>query len=254
MLCHCFSSTETARNCCCTAFCNGEKGIQDTLSGYQRNACRETFVGWSWNTNRPFLSKGDLFLAAVRKTNSYDRLQNGISSIRNSLNNLSLSSNCRRNHGFVKNGSCLLCLSNNSSCAYHISNLNGYVYIPFLGSVKGINADTTGNIFTGGLGNLLQRTLDTIENIVDDSRSKKNGNGIACSYYCISWLQSCCLLENLYSGHALFQADNLSYQFLRSNINHLGNLESGITFQINNRTVNAVDNTCFIHGSALRQI
>ena len=253
MLCHSFSSTETARNRCCTTLCNWEKGIQDTLSGYKRHACRETLVGRSWHTDRPFLRKCDIALTAVRKTNRYNRVKDGICSVRNCLDNLSLS-NCWRNHGFMKNGSCFLSLGNDSTCAYHISNFNSYMNIPFLSSIKGINTYTTGNIFSGGFCDLLQRTLDTVENVMNDSRSQKNGNSIACSHYCIAWLQSCCLLENLYGSHALFQTNDLTDQLLRSNINHLGNLKSRVAFQINNRTVNAVDNTCFIHGSALRQI
>ena len=88
---------------------------------------------------------------------------------------------------------------------------------------------------------------------MNDSRSQKNGNSIACSHYCITWLQSCCLLENLYGGHAFLQADDLTYQMFRTYIDHLGNLKSAVALQINDGAVDTVDNTCITHVLVLRQ-
>ena len=50
---------------------------------------------------------------------------------------------------------------------------------PFLLGVERVYADTTGDIFAGRFCNLFQWTLDTVKNIVDDTRSEKNRDGIA---------------------------------------------------------------------------
>lgn len=57
--------------------------------------------------------------------------------------------------------------------------LYGHMNRPFFLCVERVYTDTTGNIFAGGLCNLFQWTLDTVKNVVDDTRSEKNGDGIA---------------------------------------------------------------------------
>ena len=158
------------------------------------------------------------------------------------------------NHGFMKDGGGLLCLGDHSTCADHVSFFYCDVCFPFFLSVKGINTDTAGNIFSGGLCNFCKRPLDTIKNIVDDSRPKENGNCVSCSGNGFSGFQSCSFLKNLYSRHMFLKSDDLSYKFLRAYIDHLGDLEAGVALEVDNRTVNTVDNTCFTHVLDLRQI
>ena len=50
------------------------------------------------------------------------------------------------------------------------------------------------------------------------------------------------------------KTDDFAYQFFRAYIDHLGDLESGVALEVDNRTVNTVDNTCFTHVLDLRQI
>ena len=52
---HGFARTKSAGNGCCTAFCNGEQSIQNTLSRHQRLRSRVTLAGGTGNTDRPFL-------------------------------------------------------------------------------------------------------------------------------------------------------------------------------------------------------
>ncbi len=59
--------------------------------------------------------------------------------------------------------------------------------------------------------------------------------------------QSCSLLKDLYGGHAFFQTDDFAYQIFFTYIDHLGDLESGVALSVDNRTVDAVNNTCFTH-------
>ena len=229
MLCHGFSCTETAWDGSCTALCDREQSIQDTLSGYKRNACRKTLVSRSWDTNRPFLCQGNILFASVSKADCYDGFKDIVSSVRYCLDNCG-SSHIWRNHGFMKDRRGFLGLCNNGTRSYHITLFYGYVYIPFFLSVKRINTYTSGNIFTGGFCNFLQRTLDTIENIMNNTRPQKHGDRISCTGNSFAWLKSCSFLEYLYSGHAFFQANDLTYQMLRSYIDHFGNFKAWITF------------------------
>ena len=134
----------------------------------------------------------------------------------------------RWNHGFVKDRSGFLCLGDNRTCTDDIAFFYSNVCFPFFLCVKRVNADTTGNIFSRGLGNFCQRSLDTVKNIVDDSRSQENGNCVSCSDYGFSGFQSGSFLKNLYGGHVFFKTDDFSYQFFRAYIDHLGDLESGV--------------------------
>ena len=154
----------------------------------------------------------------------------------------------------MKNGRSLLSLGNDRAGAHHISLFYSEMYLPFFFCVKGVHVHAAGNIFSGGFGDLFQRTLDTVENIVDDTRSQENGDRVACSRHSFSGTQPCGLLENLNGGHAFFKTDDLAYQAFLSHIYHLGNLESRVALQINNGAVDAVNNTCSTHASDLRQI
>ena len=253
MLCHGFSCSESAGNCSSASFGNREKGIQDSLTGKERNAGRETLVGRPWNTDRPFLGKRQFFFSSVIKADGNDGLQNGIGTVRNCMDNGSMCDR-RRNHGFVKDGGGFLCLGNNRACTDDVTFLYGNVGFPFFFCVKRVNADTTGNIFSRGLGNLCQRSLDTIKNIVDDSRTKENGNSVSCSDNSFSGFQPCSFLKNLYGRHMFLKTDDFSNQFFGAYIDHLGDLEAGVALEVDNRTVNTVDNTCFTHVLDLRQI
>ena len=50
------------------------------------------------------------------------------------------------------------------------------------------------------------------------------------------------------------KTDDFSNQFFRAYIDHLGDLEAGVALEVDNRTVNTVDNICFTHVLDLRQI
>ena len=88
---------------------------------------------------------------------------------------------------------------------------------------------------------------------MDDSGSQKHGDGISGTCNCIARLQSCGFLEDLYSCHAFFQANDLTYQMFRTYINHLGDFKSVVALQINDGAVDTVDNTCITHVLVLRQ-
>ena len=61
--------------------------------------------------------------------------------------------------------------------------LDSHVYVPFFFCVQGIYLHTAGDIFTGLFGNHGEWTLDTVENIVQDSGAEHNGNSVTCGCY-----------------------------------------------------------------------
>ena len=146
MLCHCFTGTETSWNSGCTAFCNREKGIQDTLACDKRNACRETFVCRSWDTDRPFLRKCQISGSAVCELNGYDWFENGVFSVRNRMDNCGFCE-IRRHHGFMKDRIGFLGFCDDRTRPYDISFFYCDVCFPLLFCVKGVYTDTSGNIF-----------------------------------------------------------------------------------------------------------
>ena len=83
----------------------------------------------------------------------------------------------------MENGRGLLGFSNDGAAAYCVTGFYSDMDIPEFGSIQRIYADTTGDVFSGIFCNLRKRTLNTIKNIVQDARSKGNGNGISGSFY-----------------------------------------------------------------------
>ena len=146
MLCHCFTCTETSRNSGCTALCDREKGVQDTLACDKRNTCRETFMGWSRDTDRPFLRKCQIFGGSVCELDGYDRFQNAVSSVRSRMDNGSLCK-VRGHHGFMKNRVCFLSFCDDGARTDYVTFFYCDMCVPFLFCVKGIDADTSGNVF-----------------------------------------------------------------------------------------------------------
>ena len=70
------------------------------------------------------------------------------------------------------------------------------------------------NIFDG-----IQRPLAEIAQasgkyIVDDSRTKENGNSVSCSDNSFSGFQSCSFLKNLYGRHMFLKTDDYTFPML----------------------------------------
>ena len=86
----------------------------------------------------------------------------------------------------MENRSGFLRFSNDRTRSDYVAFFYCDMCVPFLLSIQRIYTDTTGNILTGGFCNLLQWTLDTVKNVVDDTRSKKNGDGITCAGNCFA--------------------------------------------------------------------
>ena len=141
---------------------------------------------------------------------------------------------------------------NGSSVDLHTRG-NSHVHIPEFFCIQRVYLHTSGYIFAGLFGDYREGSLNTVKNIVQDSRSKGNRDRVPRSGDSLSGLQAAGLLKDLDGSGIFFQRDDLSHQMLLSYMNHFGHLEPCISFQIDDRAVDAVNNTSSTHDSALRQ-
>ena len=141
---------------------------------------------------------------------------------------------------------------NSSSVDLHTRG-NSHVHIPELFCIQRVYLHTSGYILAGLSGDHREGSLNTVKNIVQDSRSKGNRNRVPTSGDRLSGLQAAGLFKDLDGSGVLSQRDNLPHQMLFSYMNHFGHLEPCISFQIDDRAVDAVNNTSSTHASALRQ-
>ena len=140
---------------------------------------------------------------------------------------------------------CLRHFGDNVAAVQIVSDRNGQMRRPFLCAVQVVHTDTAGNKRAAGLCDLFQRTLDSVKNIVQDSRCKGNGNRASCCGHFLARTKSRRLFIYLDRCQILVQRDHFSDQFLMSHINHLRHTETGISFQVNDGTVDSVNSTSF---------
>ena len=126
--------------------------------------------------------------------------------------------------------------------------------LPLFLCIQGIHADAPGDIFAGAGRNFIQRPLDTVKNIGQDARAQGYGDGRSRGLRQLSRLQSGGLLIHLHGGGVLVQADDFSHQALLAHIHHLMHLKTRISFYINYRAVDSVNDACLTHGMYLPQM
>ena len=206
------------------------------------------------HTNRPLLAEGQLLFSAVSVTDFYNRIQNGVFSVRRSPCDLGIQY-CRGNHRPVCNAFCFRNLCNNRSTGYMVSGLYLYGDRPFFLCIQRIDRQTAGDVFSGFLGNFGKRTFYTVEYIMQDSGAESNRNGSPASLYHRSRTKAGGLLIYLDGCLLGCQADYLTDQFFLADIDHLTHLEASGVLYINNRAVDAVDNILcvFRHAHSLLQ-
>ena len=218
MLGHSFSGTESSGNSGCSALGDWKQCIEDTLTGNQWNAGCVTLIGRTWNSDWPFLCQFDFVRGSVRRFYNADGVGDGVLSVRNDAFYNTI--NVRRNHGFVENGFCLRYFCNDRAWMDVLSLLDDDMGIPFFMDIKRFHIDTAGNVLAGFFGNFLQRSLDTVKNIMNDTRSEHNGNGVTCGGNCFARFQSCCFFIYLNGGSVFAQRDDLSNQIFLTYIYH----------------------------------
>ena len=151
------------------------------------------------------------------------------------------------------NRSCFRHFCDDGASVYFHALCNGHVHVPEFFCVQRRYLHTSGNVFSGLLCNDGKRSLDTVKNIVQNTGTQSDGNSVTAGGYRFPRFQSTGFLENLYSSGVFFQGNDLAHQVFLSYINHFRHLKACIPLQVNDRAVNAVNDTGFTHVLSLRQ-
>ena len=192
-----------------------------------------------WHTDRPFLHHGEFFSLPFCCLDHNKCIIDMILSVRYDTDHDSF--HIRRNHTLVYDCMRLRNFSNNTSSLKRIALCHCHMCIPQLFHIQRIYTDTSCNkCAITCLCNFFQRTFNSVENIIDNSRCEYNRYCISGTLHNLSRLQTGSLLIDLNCCPVLVQRNNLSYQTFFSYINHLGHLKSGPAFQINDRAVNSI--------------
>ena len=137
MLGHGLSCTETAGNGSCTALCNGENGINDTLTCDKGAVDRQSLCKGSGLLDGPLLAEGKLMLIALSVLHTKDNIIQMIFSVGSSI--CYLARNIGSHHAAVLNNGSFGAGGIYSAACYHIAHggLDSYLPNPF--AVKAVN-------------------------------------------------------------------------------------------------------------------
>ena len=188
MLGHGLSCSETAGNGSGAAFGDGEHGVQDSLSGHQRNGSGIPPPGGAGNPDGPFLAQGQILFGTVRKLQRHDGIQNSV---------LTVGSHPGYRTRHI-GGTMDLCTMEAVSLSFRDDGSRRKPdlpappsdELPFFLSVQGIYADAPADVFAGMLGDFPQGALDTVKNVVEDSGAQGHGNGVSGAGYLGARLQA----------------------------------------------------------------
>ena len=167
MLDNCLTASEWSRNGCNTALCNREEHVYNSLSCYKRSIQRKLLHIWTSFTNRPSLHHSKLFVAVLGRYHCHHLFDSEISG----LNLLYLTGHSVRNHDFLLNYLRLLYRTQDVACFYLVSDLCHRNESPFLISLQRSNLDTTLKVISRNLHNIIKRTLNSVINACDKTRS-----------------------------------------------------------------------------------
>ena len=183
MLDNCLTASERPRNGCNTALGDREEHVYDSLSCYKRSIQRKLLHIWTSFTNRPLLHHGKLFIAVFCRNNRHYFLYRKFAG----LDLLHSSGNAIRNHDLLFNYLCLLYRTQHVAGFYFVADLGNRNKLPFLISLQGSNLNAALKVISRNLHNIIKRTLNSVINTCDKTRSKFNGHRRARRFYRFAW-------------------------------------------------------------------
>ncbi|MPN17213.1 hypothetical protein SDC9_164563 [bioreactor metagenome] len=78
---HRFTGSETARYRCGSAFCKRKQRVNNPLTGNKRSVSRQSFIGRSGISNRPFLAQRQIMFVAICIFKHHNRIIDTISTV-----------------------------------------------------------------------------------------------------------------------------------------------------------------------------
>ncbi len=151
----------------------------------------------------------------------------------------------------MDDGRSLSYFGNDRTAAHIVSLLYDHMRVPKLFRVQSAHADSSVDIRSRIFGKHSQRTLDTVKNIRYDPRRQRNGQRCARSHDFFSRLQSRGFLKYLYCRHIRRQGNYFAYQLFLPHIDHFRHFKSGISLEVNNRTVDSIYISLLLHRKTL---
>ena len=163
--------------------------------------------------------------------------------------------NIGRHHGSVKDGRGLLRLRDHHAAGNRIPGLHFDLYIPFFLSVERIHRDAAGDELSGQFRDLVERTLDAVEDPVQNPRPQCDRKRRTGPDDRLPGDQSACLLVYLDRRHVPSDGNHFADQPFLPDIDHLRHLESDRILHIDDGAVDSIYNACFFsHHRFLRQM
>ena len=178
MLNYRFSASERTRNCGNTALCNREKCIDNTLTRNKRNIKRKLLLIGSALSNRPFLHKRNLSVAAFC-CNYSNRFGYGKFAAFYIFN---CAAHAVRHHYTLSYNRRLFYRTEYVACLYAVACSCHRHKVPFCASVKTVNLNTSCKVVSADFHYFFKRSLNTVVNAAYKTRTKFNRKRRTCCF------------------------------------------------------------------------
>ena len=133
------------------------------------------------------------------------------------------------------------------SACQHVSLFYFQGHVPFFFQIKRRYCRTSGNKRTAHFFDRLQRTFDSVKDIINNTGTQQHIHWRARAVNGIARFQTCCFLIDLNCGEPIVDPDDLTHKTGLSDIYHLHHREGTGAFNGNNRTVDAVNYVICCH-------
>ena len=197
---------------------DGEERIHDALTGNHGLCGRQfLFIGTA-ATNRPCLEHGILRHVAVFVLDLVNRIQDGSLAAEHPLHGAFLAG---RQHDLVQYGRGLLDHADDVAAHYMVADTHLGFKLPFLLAVQLGNLHAAGNTVARLFVQHVQRTLDAVEDTLDQPRGQFHGQRGTGGLHRLAGSQACCFFIYLNGGHVASQFDYLADQMLLADTDHV---------------------------------
>ena len=159
-----------------------------------------------------------------------------------------------RHHNFVQNNGCFLHGTHYVACNQFVADLSHGDKVPLAVSVHAVYFDTAPDTRARLLHEDVQRTLNTVKNTFDKSRSKLHRQGRARAYDFVADLQSACFLVDLNAGFIAAQFDYFADKLFVGYLYNVVHFHVGKIFRNDQRSADLCNSSYHLLSSLLNRI
>ena len=231
---------------------DGEKGIDDPLSGDQRGVGVQPFSHWAGRADRPLLAERQRMDYPFIVSQSYHCVADRIFSVRFHL--VHYPGKGGRDHAAVLDDRRLLAGGVYRTRLQAVARLDGDAYIPLPFFIQGGDVDAAADKVARLLLDRLERPFDPVEYIVQDPGAQGGAKRPARADHRFPRAEPGGVLIYLDGGFLVVDADDLADQLVVSDQHHLHHRKAGVPEQGNDRAVDSVNPVFFCAGLARRTV